>query len=90
MIGPFLHAYCKQSKLEPTGKEANSVYTLYTQVVDARSSGRFEGSAPEPRPSIPSGHMLGTHNIPFYRMLNPESKIFKCKDELREGTTHFC
>ena len=61
-------------------------YTRHTQVVDARSSGRFEGSAPEPRPSIPSGHMIGAFNIPFYRMLNPESKIFKCKDELREGT----
>ena len=62
------------------------MYTHHTQVVDARSSGRFEGSAPEPRPSIPSGHMIGAHNVPFYRMLNPESKIFKCKEELRGGT----
>lgn len=34
-------------------------------VIDARPAGRFEGTAPEPRPSIPSGHMPGSTNIPF-------------------------
>lgn len=29
------------------------------QLVDARSSGRFKGNAPEPRPDIPSGAMPG-------------------------------
>lgn len=29
------------------------------QLVDARSSGRFKGTAPEPRPEIPSGGMPG-------------------------------
>ena len=35
------------------------------QVVDGRPKGRFEGTAPEPNPSINSGHMLGTTNMPF-------------------------
>ncbi|WP_421993020.1 sulfurtransferase [Roseococcus sp.] len=34
-------------------------------VLDARAAGRFKGSAPEPRPGLPSGHMPGAANIPF-------------------------
>ena len=35
------------------------------QVVDARSSGRFAGKDPEPRPGLRSGHMPGAFNVPF-------------------------
>lgn len=34
-------------------------------VLDARAAGRFKGTAPEPRPGLPSGHMPGAKNIPF-------------------------
>jgi thiosulfate/3-mercaptopyruvate sulfurtransferase len=34
------------------------------QVVDARSAERFAGTAPEPRPGLPSGHMPGSLNVP--------------------------
>jgi thiosulfate/3-mercaptopyruvate sulfurtransferase len=34
-------------------------------ILDARAAGRFKGSAPEPRPGLPSGHMPGAANIPF-------------------------
>ena len=34
------------------------------QVVDARSAERFAGTAPEPRPNLPSGHMPGARNVP--------------------------
>jgi thiosulfate/3-mercaptopyruvate sulfurtransferase len=37
----------------------------HAQILDARSSGRFAGTAPEPRPAIPSGHMPGAINVPF-------------------------
>ncbi len=33
-------------------------------VIDARPAGRFAGTAPEPRPGIPSGHMPGSVNMP--------------------------
>lgn len=33
-------------------------------VVDARPAGRFAGTAPEPRPGIPSGHIPGSINMP--------------------------
>ncbi len=35
------------------------------QVVDARPADRFAGTAPEPRPGLPSGHMPGAFNVPF-------------------------
>jgi thiosulfate/3-mercaptopyruvate sulfurtransferase len=35
------------------------------QIVDVRSAGRFEGSEPEPRAGLRSGHMPGSKNLPF-------------------------
>lgn len=44
-------------------------------VVDARSAGRFAGTAPEPRPGLPSGHMPGARNLPFDRLLDADGRI---------------
>jgi thiosulfate/3-mercaptopyruvate sulfurtransferase len=41
-----------------------------TQIVDARSAERFAGKAPEPRPGLRSGHMPGSFNVPFDRLLD--------------------
>jgi thiosulfate/3-mercaptopyruvate sulfurtransferase len=35
-----------------------------TQVIDARSAGRFAGHEPEPRPGLRGGHMPGARNVP--------------------------
>ena len=50
-------------------------------VVDARPSGRFNGTAPEPRPGLPSGHMPNSVSIPFYEVLGDE-KCVKPKEEI--------
>jgi len=39
------------------------------QVVDLRSEGRFEGTSPEPRPGLRSGHMPGARNLPFPELI---------------------
>ncbi len=39
-------------------------------IVDARSEGRFHGTAPEPRAGLKSGHIPGSKNIPFDRVLD--------------------
>ena len=39
------------------------------QIVDARSAERFSGKAPEPRPGLRSGHMPGSFNVPFERLV---------------------
>lgn len=54
------------------------------QVLDARSSGRFSGKAPEPREGLSSGHMPGAINIPFDTVLDPETKAFLPKEKLKE------
>ncbi|RAI58951.1 sulfurtransferase [Roseicella frigidaeris] len=41
-------------------------------ILDARARGRFDGSAPEPRKELPSGHMPGAANLPSSELLNPD------------------
>jgi len=41
-----------------------------TQLVDARSAGRFAGSEPEPRAGLRSGHMPGALNVPFPEIID--------------------
>lgn len=45
------------------------------QVLDARSAGRFAGTAPEPRPGLRGGHMPGACNLPFVDLLMPDSTM---------------
>jgi thiosulfate/3-mercaptopyruvate sulfurtransferase len=51
------------------------------QIVDARSAGRFAGSAPEPRAGILSGHMPGATNLPFGELLT--NGRMKSAEEIR-------
>jgi len=39
-------------------------------IVDARSSGRFYGKEPEPRPGLRGGRMPGAVNVPFVSLLD--------------------
>ena len=39
------------------------------QVVDARAAGRFEGTTPEPRAGMRSGHMPGARSLPFTNLV---------------------
>ena len=54
------------------------------QILDARPTSRFDGVSPEPRPGLPSGHIPGSINLPFYRMLYKNNRAFKSKPELRD------
>lgn len=50
------------------------------QVLDARPRDRFEGTGPEPRPGIPSGHMPGARNTPHAELI--ENGALKSKEAL--------
>lgn len=52
------------------------------QIVDARGAGRFAGNSPEPRAGLRSGHIPGSLNLPFERLLN-EDKTYKSDAEIR-------
>lgn len=53
------------------------------QVVDARSPGRFNGTEPEPRSDIPSGHMPNSINVHYQDCLDSQKKILKPPSELQ-------
>lgn len=52
------------------------------QVVDARGAARFSGEEPDFRADIPSGHIPGSRNLPFARVLN-EDGTFRSHSEIR-------
>ena len=45
------------------------------QIVDARAAARFEGSVPEPRAGLRSGHIPGSRNVPFATLLNGDGTL---------------
>jgi len=53
------------------------------QVLDARSTGRFRGDDPEPRPGLRSGHIPGSLSLPFTDLLDAKDKTFLPADKLR-------
>jgi thiosulfate/3-mercaptopyruvate sulfurtransferase len=55
-----------------------------TQILDARSRGRFTGQEPEPRPGMRSGHMPGALNLPYTELLDSDGR-FRSADEIAEA-----
>ena len=49
---------------------------------DARGTGRFEGSEPDPRQGVAPGHAPGARNIPFGSLYREDGR-FKSLDEIR-------
>lgn len=61
------------------------VDTGLAQICDARSSGRFYGTAPEPRPGLVGGHIPGSLNLPFNSLLEENDVTrFKAPEEIRD------
>jgi len=54
----------------------------HQQIVDARSAARFNGTAPEPRPGLSSGHMPGATSVPFTDLV--EDGRLKPAEKLRD------
>ena len=72
----FRHDYDQVLAALRTGRE---------QFVDVRSIGRFNGTEPEPREGLPSGHAPGTINLPFTRMLDMADKTMLPADEIKDA-----
>jgi thiosulfate/3-mercaptopyruvate sulfurtransferase len=56
--------------------------TKAAQVLDARGAPRFTASAPEPRPGVRGGHIPGSRNVHYARLLTEEG-TYKTAAELR-------
>lgn len=51
------------------------------QIVDARPADRFAGKAPEPRPDLRSGHMPGSFNVPYARLVENGQLVSRARIE---------
>jgi len=75
-----------QAQLKPEAvinySQLQQQIAAHSQIVDARSAGRFSGAAPEPRPGLSSGHMPGATSLPFTELV--EQGRLKSPDQLGE------
>ncbi|MEP7350751.1 MAG: 3-mercaptopyruvate sulfurtransferase [Sphingorhabdus sp.] len=58
-----------------------NLHSKEAEVVDARGAGRFTGEEPEPRPDMASGHIPGSHNLPYSALYNADG-TWKRGDDL--------
>ena len=61
---------------------ANIEFGTAGQVLDARAAARFAGDAPEPRKGLRSGHIPGSRNLPFSRLMK-EDGTYRDADAIR-------
>jgi len=59
-----------------------NIETKKSQVVDARSAGRFKGLELEPRKGVKSGHIPNSYNVPYVLLYN-KNNTFKTNEEIR-------
>ncbi len=52
------------------------------QILDARSAGRFDATEPEPRPECRPGHIPGSYNLPFNKLIDPATSTVRPIGEL--------
>ncbi len=50
------------------------------QIVDARAAARFAGTSPEPRPELKSGHIPGSSNVPYTKLLEDDGTLKSSED----------
>ncbi|HUA78188.1 MAG TPA: 3-mercaptopyruvate sulfurtransferase [Acetobacteraceae bacterium] len=72
----------RASRIRGIGDLLANVRTRAELVLDARAAGRFDGTTPEPRPGMRSGHIPGAANVPYADLLNPDF-TFRTPEELR-------
>ena len=77
--GDFRTHYQPQ-KLKYTKDVLNAIVNKSILIIDARSNGRFYGTAPEPREALKSGHIPNSVSLPFGEI--QQNGRMKSKDEL--------
>ena len=60
----------------------DNLATRREQVIDARAAGRFDGTTPEVRPSLRSGHIPHSRNVPYELVTDPNTRRLRSADEL--------
>ena len=68
-------AHLDASRMRDIAYMRNNVSARDAQVVDARSPGRFEATEPEPRAGVRGGHMPGSVNVHYARLVNDDGTL---------------
>lgn len=84
--GNFTVSY-QPEKLKYTKDVLNAIKNKDIVIIDARSSGRFYGTEPEPRDDLKSGHIPNSVSLPFSEVL--ENGKFLALDSLQEKYQNF-
>uniref|UniRef100_A0A0D9Y197 Sulfurtransferase n=1 Tax=Leersia perrieri TaxID=77586 RepID=A0A0D9Y197_9ORYZ len=84
LVGPSTF----EAKLQPhliwnLDQVKENIDTQTHQLIDARGKPRFDGTVPEPRKGIRSGHVPGSKCVPFPQLLD-SSQMLLPPDELRK------
>lgn len=72
----------RATRIRGLGDMLDNIASGAELVLDARAAGRFDGSAPEPRPGLPSGHIPGAHSLPAGDLLQ-NGRFMQPVDALR-------
>ena len=62
----------------------NNIISSTFKLIDARPSGRFDATDPEPRPELQNGNIPNSQSLPFSKLLDPATGCMKNKDELKK------
>ncbi|CDF32390.1 3-mercaptopyruvate sulfurtransferase [Chondrus crispus] len=72
------------TKNEQLVKSMQDMHTLIKEnsgvIIDARSKGRFEGTAPEPREGLMGGHMPGSFSQPCDQLTSADGKLLSVSE----------
>jgi len=68
VAGTFIASYRPQM-VRHIGDIQRNLDSKAALILDARPAGRFDGSVPEPRPGMKSGHIPGAKSLPFGELL---------------------
>ena len=74
-------AHLDESAIKSYAQVVQNITTSNCQLIDARSSGRFNGLDPEPRTHIQSGHIKNSINLPYTEVLDKGK--YKSTQELK-------
>ncbi|KAI8910765.1 Rhodanese-like domain-containing protein [Entophlyctis helioformis] len=82
-VEPKTYSWRSNPTIVKTYADIIDAYTTHScQIVDARPSGRFHGTDPEPRAGLSSGHMPTAINLPFTKVLDPVTQTMLPRNEL--------
>ncbi|MEP0520759.1 MAG: 3-mercaptopyruvate sulfurtransferase [Hyphomicrobiales bacterium] len=80
-IEPTVYQACLDGTRVASWKDVStSVSDTNSQILDARSADRFAGQAPEPRAGLKGGHIKGSFNLPFQKLLGKDGKLNSVED----------